>query len=381
MRRAAFSKSQESNVLEPKNLLMLRSEGSESQLKLWTKNTASAILYAVLCILAASPFASAQGTTEFTMTPGALNPSAISPGGSSSSNIVVSALNGFTGSVNLTCQVTAVSNQVTTDTPVCTVSPPSVKPPASATATITSQTQTTTIGYNVSITGTTATPTTYTAPSMLLTLLAVTPQFTITVQTPIAPSSIPAGNAAQGVVNINPSNGYSSPVDPSNPTTNYGVYLSCASVTPLVTIPPTCTFNPPHPAVIGAMASSTITISTFGPIPTAGIAHPRLFYAFWIPVPLLALVGFGVTTGKRSRKAWALLSLFVLSGAVLLLPSCSTPVGTLRTTTPNGITPANTYTFTLFGVDIDGVVSSNTGSSSGNAGPTLSLTVTAPKPQ
>lgn len=360
---------------------MLRSEGSESHLKLWTKNTASAALCALLCVLTASPFALGQGTSEFTMLPSALNPPAISPGGSSSSDIAVGALNGFTGSVNLTCQVTAVSNQVTTDTPVCTVSPASVKPPASATATISSQTSTTTIGYNVSITGTTATPTTYTAPSMLLTVLSVTPQFTITVQTPIAPSSVPAGNGAEGEVNINPSNGYSSPVDPSNPTTNYGVYLSCASITPLVTIPPTCTFNPPHPAVIGGTATSTVTISTFGPIPTAGIARPRLFYALWIPVPMLALVGLGVTAGKRSRKAWALLSLFVLSGAVLLVPSCSTPVGTLGTTTPNGITPANTYTFTLLGVDIDGVVSSNTGSSSGNAGPTLTLTVTAPKPQ
>lgn len=360
---------------------MLRSEGSESHLKLWTKHTAFAALCALVSVLSASPFALAQGTTEFTMVPSALNPPAVSPGGSSSSNIVVSPLNGFTGSVNLTCQVTPVSNQVTTDPPVCTVSPSSVKPPASATATIASQSSTTTIGYNVSITGTTATPTTYTAPSMLLTVLSVTPQFTITVQTPISPSSVPAGNGAEGVVSINPSNGYNSPVDPNNPDTVYGVYLSCASITPLVTIPPTCTFNPPHPQVLGVTTTSTVTIKTFGPIPTAGIAHPRLFYALWIPVPALALVGLGITSGKRSRKAWILLSFFVLSAAVLLLPSCSTPVGTLGTTTPNGITPANTYTFTLLGVDINGVVSSNTGSSSGNAGPTLSLTVTAAKPQ
>jgi hypothetical protein len=51
---------------------------------------------------------------------------------------------------------------------------------------------------------------------------------------------------------------------------------------------------------------------------------------------------------------------------------------TTTTTTPNGVTPNNTYTFTVVGVDADGVISSNTTSTT-SANPTVTLTVTSPK--
>jgi len=86
-------------------------------------------------------------------------------------------------------------------------------------------------------------------------------------------------------------------------------------------------------------------------------------------------VGIGAAMGgKRSRKAWGLLALFVISGCLLLMPACSN--GGTSTTTPNGITPPNTYTFIIVGVDIDGNISSNTNSSGTN--PSVTLTVTAP---
>jgi hypothetical protein len=91
---------------------------------------------------------------------------------------------------------------------------------------------------------------------------------------------------------------------------------------------------------------------------------------------MLALVGLGAAVGgKRSRKAWGLLALFVMSGALCLTPACgnSTP----STTTPNGVTPNNSYTFTVSGVDANGVISSNTGSTT-TANPTVSLTVNTP---
>jgi hypothetical protein len=92
---------------------------------------------------------------------------------------------------------------------------------------------------------------------------------------------------------------------------------------------------------------------------------------------MLALVGVGAAVGgRRSRKAWGLLALFVMSGALCLTPACgnSTP----STTTPNGVTPNNSYTFTVTGEDANGVVSSNT-SSTTTSGPTVSLTVSTPK--
>jgi hypothetical protein len=67
--------------------------------------------------------------------------------------------------------------------------------------------------------------------------------------------------------------------------------------------------------------------------------------------------------------------LFVVSGALLLTPACGNNSGT-STTDPNGVTPANTYSFTITGVDTEGNISSNTGTTTTN--PTVSLTVTAP---
>lgn len=97
----------------------------------------------------------------------------------------------------------------------------------------------------------------------------------------------------------------------------------------------------------------------------------------WIPLPLLLLAGVGAAAGgKRSRKAWGLLAFFIITGSLLLLPACGTNT-TASTSTPNGVTPANTYTFTIVGVDVNGVASSNTGSTT-SSGPTVTLTVTAP---
>jgi hypothetical protein len=91
---------------------------------------------------------------------------------------------------------------------------------------------------------------------------------------------------------------------------------------------------------------------------------------------MLTLVGLGAAVGgKRSRKAWVLLALFVISGTLFLMPACGNTSST--TTTPNGVTPNNTYTFTVVGVDADGVTSSNATSTT-NSSPTVTLTVTSP---
>ncbi|HYM77889.1 MAG TPA: hypothetical protein VE377_18080 [Candidatus Dormibacteraeota bacterium] len=336
------------------------------------KTSGIAVLCLIGALLACAPWAAAQGTTEFTLQASSFNPDAIGPGGTSSSILQIGSVNGFSGTVALSCQVT--SQQATVGTPVCMVSPASVTAPASATATITTVSTTTTVGYSVTITGTGPT-TTYTTTPLQLTVLAVTPQFTITVLNTVAPTSVPAGSGAEGVISVNPINGYISPSGgPSS-----GVTLSCASISPLVTIAPVCSFTYPTGRsslnVNGTPATSTLTISTFGPITTGAVDRHHNVYAWWISLPMLGLVGFGAAAGgKRSRKAWTLLAIFVVSGTMLLVPACGT--NTTSTTTPNGVTPANSYTFTIVGVDSNGVVSSNTGTTS--TGPTVSLTVTAP---
>ena len=349
---------------------MLRSKWFESKLKSTFGHHGIAAVWLMAAALALTCFAPAAlaqgGTSEFTIDPGALNPDAVAPGGVSSSLIQVGSVNGFSGTVNLSCLVT--SQAVATDPPVCTVSPPSVTAPGNATATVTTNSDTSTQPYNITITGNGPT-TTYTTLALPLTVLAVSPQFTISVTSAAAPTSVHAGSGAQAVVTVNPIFGYATPAG--------GITLSCASMTPLVTIAPVCSFAYPQNAtslhLTGTPASATLTISTFGPITTG--AHSQSVMGFWFALPLIGLVGFGAAaSGKSQRGAWGMLAVLVLGGAFILIPGCAN--NATSTTTPNGITPANTYSFTIVGVDSNGVVSSNTTTST--SGPTVSLTVTAP---
>ena len=333
---------------------------------------------AALCLLAALfslPIsASAQ---SFTLDASTFSPVAVPPEGTSSATVTVGSVSGFTGTVNLSCQVIPTTF---TDTPACSVSPATVTAPASASATITTQLQTTTIAYAVTITGTAPSISqTVTTQAQTVTVLAIAPQFTISVTRAVTPSSVPAGNGGQGTITINPINGYStSPQDAQN---KQGITLSCSSITPLVTIPPICSFAYPNglPSLIisgTGSATSTITINTFGPVITGSAAPPRTFYALWLTVPMLGLVGLGAALGgKQSRKAWGLLALFVISGALFLMPACANTATT--TTTPNGVTPNNTYSFTVTGIDHEGNAASNTNSTT-SANPSVSLTVTSP---
>ncbi len=325
--------------------------------------------WCLLVFLALPSLASAQGS--FTLQAPSLSEVAIAPGGTSSANITVGSVNGFSGTVTLSCTVATTTGQTPTDPPECAVSPATVTPPTSASATITTKSDTSTVSYNIVITGNAPSTgeTTSVAP-LTLTVLAVSAQFTITIDRPVTPSSVPAGSGGQGVVSINPINGYITP--PGSP----GITLSCSSISPLVTLPPTCSFNPPVvPLTSANPVTSNISISTFGPITTSALVHPRAFYALWLPIPMLSLAGLGAAVGgKRSRKAWGLLALFVISGALFLMPACGNTSN--MTTTPNGITPNNTYSFVVSGVDSNGVISSNGGTITSS--PTVSLTVTSP---
>jgi hypothetical protein len=347
---------------------MLRSEGSIKTLRILAAGLA------LVCLFAA--FSSHASAQDFTLSAQPFDPQALAPGGTTSSNITIVANSGFVGPVALTCTVTPPITIPPANLPECLISPSSLAGSGGAAATITTTGTTSTIGYSVTITGTDGSGSVV-SPPLEMTVLAVAPQYTITVQTTVSPSSVPAGNGAEGTIVVNPLNGYTTPVP------NGYITLYCSSMTPLVTLPPICSFSYPTgmkglPVTGNAPVTSTVTINTFGPVITGSSAHPRRFYATWISFPLLGLVGIGAAFGgKRSRKAWGLLALFVLSGTLLLVPACSNTNPNNSTTTPNGITPANTYTFTIVGVDTNGVVSSNTGSTT-SVGPSVSLTVTAP---
>src|SRR5271169_256553 len=334
---------------------MLRFESLSSILRLRNPHGGVPVSLVVVLFLFLGILPSAAAQAGFTLQMSTFSgKGTVDPGGEATSSLTLGTLNGFSGTVDLSCQAT--SQETITIFPTCVVSPASVAPPASATAivnTVTSAGTATPGLYSITVTGTSsaATPTTVTAQAYL-TVQSVSPGFTITVQTAVAPSSVHAGNGAEGVISVNPINGYGGLVT-----------LSCASITPLVTIPPICSFAYAPGAngvrVNGVPATATINITTY-PIPTASLGRSSGFSALWLPLPLLALAVLGAAAGgKRSRKAWGVLAMFVLGGALLLLPGCgsSTPVSPNPTTS---VTPKNTYTFTISGVDAAGNVSSNT---------------------
>jgi len=351
---------------------MLTFEGFASKWMLRSRRAGMLILW--LCAaLTAIPAAWAQ--PDFTLTaPGSMSPDATAPGGTSSANITMVAGSGFVGPVTLGCTVTPTVAITSSYFPTCVMSPATLTASGGASATVTTYDQTPQISYTITFTGTDSTGT-QTA-QLNLTILSVSPQFTITVQRAVAPSSVVAGTGATAIVNVNPLDGY------TTPSGGY-ITLYCSSITPLVTVAPVCSFSTNSSKTLtingNTTVPSTLTINTFGPIACAAV-YSRSFYAFWLSIPVMGLVGLGATArDKRRRKIWGVMALFVLCGAVLLLPACGNNVTNACTSSgsaPNGTTPANTYTFTVIGVDSNGVVSSNSTSTSGGA--TVSLGVTAP---
>jgi hypothetical protein len=109
-----------------------------------------------------------------------------------------------------------------------------------------------------------------------------------------------------------------------------------------------------------------LTITTFGSA-TAEISRPGIFYALWLPVAGLALSGMGLGfSDRRRRKFFGLVALCVTALGLVLTPACGSSSTT--STSTSGVTPKNTYTFTLNAADANAVAPSNTG-------PTVSLTV------
>ncbi len=316
-----------------------------------------AIVVALLLSLLAAhaPLAAAQ---NFTLASSGFTPAAgVESNSQAQAVIAVSAPpppNINPGSVALACTV-----QGATPLPVCTPSPPSVTPNATPSITVT------TAGvspgtYPVTVTGTAGSV----SQSVTLYLnVIVTPQaYTLTISNAISPGTVVAGYGAQATITVTPIANYTG-----------SVTLSCLSITPPVPAAPYCSFTPATVAIAsGTPANSVLTISTYGVLQNqAKLALPRIFYALWLALPGLALGGIGVSRRHR-KKLLGLLLLLALASSILVLPSCGATNATSNNS--NGlITPKNTYTVTLTGVDANGISPSNTTTTTTAA--TVSLTV------
>jgi hypothetical protein len=334
----------------------------------WFAPVMARALLGAAVLLVLLPSASAQSFSLQFLSSGFV-PDSVQPGGTTSATVTVTPLNGFSGSVDLSCQITPPPN--TGGNQGCLVSPQTITAPSGSSVTVSTLNSGFTPpewpagGYTITITGTAGSETeTATA---RVTVLSITPSFTITVTAVITPTSVPAGSGASGTINVNPINGYIG-----------NVTLSCSSVSPVVVSPPACTFSYPSGMqslpISGVPATSTITINTIGPLSITRASWKRGLYALWLPIPLLAFAGLGAGAGGKRWRVWGLIALVVLAGLVLLMPACAT-TPTPQSTTPNNlITPNGTYTFTVTGVDANGNAASNTSSGSVSS---VALTVTS----
>jgi Domain of unknown function DUF11/Beta-propeller repeat len=90
----------------------------------------------------------------------------------------------------------------------------------------------------------------------------------------------------------------------------------------------------------GASVNMQVT-TTARPVTTAASSlFTRRFYALWLMIPGMALVGVG---NRRRRRILGFLMLCTLFTLVLLIPACSSS----KTTTPVSGTPAGNYTITI----------------------------------
>lgn len=147
---------------------------------------------------------------------------------------------------------------------------------------------------------------------------------------PVTPSSITvsAGLPAQYAVNVYPINGV---------FTN-NISLSCSALP----VGAACNFTTSTINLNGSSsASTTLNVTTTAqPVTTlASAGWRRSFYALWLMVPGMAVLGLGSSGKRRRGRILALLALCLLFTLIFLQPSCSTP----KTQPQVSGTPSGTY--------------------------------------
>jgi uncharacterized repeat protein (TIGR01451 family) len=104
-----------------------------------------------------------------------------------------------------------------------------------------------------------------------------------------------------------------------------------------------------------SQATTTLNIATTPrPVTNGSLLRGHLFYAAWLPVGGLSLLGLAAGAGYKRRRWLAGAFLGLIAGIILLQGAC----GKTSSTTTTGGTPAGTYTITITGAS--GSVSHNT---------------------
>lgn len=181
-------------------------------------------------------FVTKYAQANFAIAASAFTPLGVSPGSSATSTITVTALNGFSGSVALTCSV----SPVTASSPTCGVSPASVNPGTPSTLTVNTTASTTLGAYAITVTGTSN------GFVHTVTLNLPVNDFTIAASA-LSPAQVNPGGSATSTVTVGAIGGF-----------NSAVALTC-SIAPVTATPPTCGYST---TPVTPPATSTLTVTS-----------------------------------------------------------------------------------------------------------------------
>ena len=156
------------------------------------------------------------------------------------------------------------------------------------------------------------------------------------------PAPITDGDTATITVTFCPTDttlGYSGTITPATPTFN-----------PSMVTASTPTYSPTTVVLSGGECYSTkLSIATVARPVTTGSLFRRgsgWFYAAWLPIGGLSLLGLGIGAGRKRRRWLAGAVLGLIAGAILLQSACGSSGSTIA---PGGGTLAGTYAVTITG--------------------------------
>jgi len=164
--------------------------------------------------------------------------------------------------------------------------------------------------------------------------------------TATTPSAVAAGGSTTSTATLTEVNGYSSAVTLTCSVSGGGSPAPACSVTGT---------NPVTP-VASPGATSTVSITTTGPSAATFVPRSRVFYAMWLPIAGLSLVGMSFSsTRSRRKKLLGFLMIAMVMAALFVMPACGG--GSSGGGGGGGTgTPAGSYTVTITGTGTDGTV-------------------------
>jgi hypothetical protein len=136
---------------------------------------------------------------------------------------------------------------------------------------------------------------------------------------------------------------------PTDATLGYNATITPSQTTsPAMVTATTPIFNPTPVTLSGSACQTTaLSIATVArPVVTGALLRRGSFYAAWLPIGGLSLVGLGLGASRKRRRWLAGAFLCLIAGAILLQSGCGSSSSAVST---GGGTQAGTYIMTVTG--------------------------------